>query len=931
MRVGLGKGYRTIARAIALTTVSAGALCAPHAMAQEAEQADPQSVPESGEGAADVIVVGIRGSVDAANERKRTSKQIVDSVVSEDVGKLPDNNVPEALSRVTGVQIDRARGQGQSITIRGMSEIQTTINGNQTNLGDGRAISLADIPAELLKSVDVYKTRSADQVEGGIAGTVNIELRRPLDLAKGLTVAGSVRGSYDDVAEKVSPYASLLIGDRFETGIGEMGFLINGSWTRTNYQETYIESESPSRMCCTAADGSPAPNTPLAGLPAEYRNIVVPYRTQYGQEAGHVTRPSVNAVFQWRASDTLDFVLEGGYIGSKEKRSVNKLYTLNREGAATFSNIEVMPDGIGVKAFTITNPNGALAGIDNLYNSYYSDLYTSNFETHWRSGRAQINASVQYNKSNEGNYVVEQILRPYGLTSVDVDFASDRYKGGVPSISFNGVDMSDVNNYGVDRFQDLRGGSTNEEFAAQADLTLRLSDNSFLRSLQIGSRYNQRVTSRFYGYRDGFPRVNDTYAPLTSFPGGDRATLGGPSIGGVTTQWYSIPGAVVLDNIDAVRSYIQATNPGNAERFASVYPPSDQGQTFKAHEYNFAFYGQVNYALDVGFPIDGLVGVRYANTWGDSSSFLYTIVTDPITNVQTRTAMPSSGEGNYTDVLPTATAILHFTPKAQLRLSFSTNVQRPSFYDMRSFYDVNPTVDAPVVYAGNPELKAQRERAFDASAEYYFGRGGAITLAAYYKKASNYFYYSREPVAAGGLVEYGVDPSKGGFLEQLRNAGDGTFIGMEGSVQSFFDFLPGIWKNFGVSLNASHIFKARIEYPYPEDFPGAFDALNTSKWTANAALFYDTATFSARLAYNYRSSYRLGVWNETPEYSSYTDDTSRLDAAINFTPVKFMTLSLEGTNLLGTDVYRYFGQQNLLPLGVRLQSRTVQASARFRF
>ncbi|WP_404337669.1 TonB-dependent receptor [Sphingomonas sp. MMS12-HWE2-04] len=895
--------------------------------AQQTETTETQT-DETDTRPSDIVVVGIRGSIDSANEKKRNSKQIVDSVVSEDVGKLPDNNVPEALSRVTGVQIDRARGQGQSITIRGMAEIQTTVNGNQTNLGDGRSVNLADIPAELLKAVDVYKTRSADQVEGGIAGTVNIELRRPLDLKKGLTVAGSVRGSYDDVAEKVSPYASLLIGDRFDTGIGEMGFLLNGSWTKTFYQETYIESESPSKMCCGDDAGVPFANTPLAGLPAQYRNIIVPYRTQYGQESGQVTRPSLNAVFQWKPSDNLDFVLEGGYIGSREKRAINKLYSLNREGASTYSDIVLMPDNVTIRSMTITNPNGALAGIDNIYNSFHSDLYTSNFETHWRSGRAQINASVQYNQSNEGNYFVEQILRPYGLTSVSVDFMSDQYKGGVPSITLNGVDLNNVNNYGVDRFQDNKGGSKNKEIAAQMDLTLRLSDNSFLRTFQMGARYNRRVTSRYYGYRDGFPRVNGTYAPLTSFPGGTEATLSGPTIGDVTTQWYSIPGQTALDNIDAIRAYIQATDPGNAARFASQYPPSDQGQTFSSHENNFAYYGQLNYALNLGFPVDGLVGVRYVNTWGDTTSFSYRIVRDPLTNADTLTVSPSSGEGNYTDVLPTATAILHFTPKAQLRLSYSTNVQRPSFYDMRSFYFVNPQDASPNVDAGNPNLKAQREHAFDASAEYYFGRGGAITLAAYYKKASNYFYYSRE--VAPDLAEYGL-PGRSGFISQLRNAGDGTFVGMEGSVQSFFDFMPGIWKNFGVSLNASHIFKARIEYPYPEDFPGAFDALNTSKWTANAALFYDTPQFSARVAYNYRSPYRLFVWTETPSYSWYNDATSRLDAAVNITPVKFMTLSLEATNLLGTDVYRYFGKENLLPLGVRLQSRTVQASARFRF
>ena len=127
--------------------------------------------------------------------------------------------------------------------------------------------------------------------------------------------------------------------------------------------------------------------------------------------------------------------------------------------------------------------------------------------------------------------------------------------------------------------------------------------------------------------------------------------------------------------------------------------------------------------------------------------------------------------------------------------------------------------------------------------------------------------------------------------------------------------------NVVANLNAAHA----------GERPGAFDSLNTSKWTANAALFYDTPTFSSRIAFNYRSSYRGGIWYPNPAYSWYQDDTYRLDAAVNYTPVKFLTLSVEGGNLLGNDVYRYFGQQNLLPLGVRLQARTVQASARFRF
>ena len=269
-------------RSAVLCSVACGAMvlgCLPmNAAAQEVgDVSGDAETPDD----ATIVVVGIRGSVEAANDTKRKSKQIVDSVVAEDVGKLPDNNVPDALSRVTGVQIDRERGQGQGVTIRGLSEIQTTINGNQTNLGDGRSLNLADIPAELLKQVDVYKTRTADQVEGGIAGTVNVELRRPMDLNRGWTIAGSARGVYDDISKKTSPYGSLLVANRMNAGDGEIGFLINASWTKNFYKENYIESESPFD---TTIDGS---------------TVVIPYRAQYGLEEGHVTRPSINAVLQW--------------------------------------------------------------------------------------------------------------------------------------------------------------------------------------------------------------------------------------------------------------------------------------------------------------------------------------------------------------------------------------------------------------------------------------------------------------------------------------------------------------------------------------------------------------------------------------------------------------------------------------------------------
>lgn len=903
-------------RILKLTTaLSSAAMVVAASSAYAQGVVDPDEKPD-----VDIVVVGVRGAVEKASDKKRTAKQIVDSVEAEDVGKLPDNNVPEAVARVTGVQIDRARGQGQDVTIRGLSDVQTTINGNNTNSGEFRSINLADIPAELLKSVEVYKTRSADQVEGSIAGTINVELRRPFDLKNGWTIAGSARGAYDDISERVSPYASLLVANRFDTGIGEIGFLVNASYTNTKYRENRVESESP------------------FGIDVGNETYYLPFRAQYGIEQGNARRPSVSAVLQWRASDKLDILLEGGYIGARETRAFDRLFIQDMPFVGTYSNITLMPDNTTVRSITITEPRGIPAGLDNQYIRSRSDLYTTNLEANWRSGDVHLKTSAQYSWSKESSYFVETILFPGRVTSATVDFASDVYPGGAPLITFNGNNLGNLAGYGVDRFQDNQGGSRNREFAAQSDLTLQTSDRGLLRSLQIGARFNRRKVNNFYGFRDGFPTLNGEAAPLSLFPGFGSAELIGANLGNDNTQWYRIPGAQIMDNMDDVRAYILQYDRFSARSFSSEFPSSDRGQTFRSTELNFAAYAQVNYAFNLGtIPIDGFAGVRYTNTWGSSTSFNYRPGT-AATNFED-IIQGGVGRGNYADILPSASAIIHFAPKMQLRLAYSTNVQRPSFYDTRPFYFAETRANPPIVFAGNPDLKAQQDQAFDISAEYYFGRGGQITLAGYYKKATGFLLYSRQEAGPDLLQAYGINladfgGAQFGFVEQLRNVGDGKFVGIEGTVQTFFDFLPGVFKDFGVNLNASHILEARVEYAPVESFPGEFDSVNTSKWTANATLFYDTPKFSARLAYNYRSSYRSGIWLDregSSRYSPYVASTERLDAAMNYTPVPFMTLSLEATNLLGSDVQRYHGSQRLLPLGVRTLARTVQASVRFRF
>ena len=188
-----------------------------------------------------IQVSGIRGSLNKALAEKRFSTQIVDSIIAEDIGKFPDNNVVEALQRVTGVQTTgRGAGEVSTVSIRGLTDVHTTVNGRDIFTGAGRDVALQDIPASLLSGVTVYKTRSADQVERGIAGSIDIKTNRPFNF-DGQKVVLAARGIYSDQPDKVDPNISALLSNRWEIdGAGEFGALFNVSYSETNYRDDTI-------------------------------------------------------------------------------------------------------------------------------------------------------------------------------------------------------------------------------------------------------------------------------------------------------------------------------------------------------------------------------------------------------------------------------------------------------------------------------------------------------------------------------------------------------------------------------------------------------------------------------------------------------------------------------------------------------------------
>lgn len=958
----------------AATGLAAVIMCSP-ALAQEAATAAAQDT-TAAPPADDVVVVvrGVRGSVEDSANKKRHNKQISDSVSAEDAGKLPDNNATEALAHVTGIQITRKHGEGADLAIRGIQEVGTTINGNAVGGGALRSLNhnaengalcttainfgvcqdqgptLSDVPAALIKSITVYKTTTADQVEGGTGGSVNVQLRRPLDLNKGLTIAGSHNVSYSSIGNTESPTSSLLVGDRFETPLGEMGVLANIGYSKNRYQENHLVTETVMNFYGgTIVDANGSHNACLHRVngpctDATHPTALAPYMTAYrvwnGIQQGNNTRPTASLVYQWRINDDLDVVVEGNWLGSVDKGE-NDYISLKTAGDwnPAFSNLVLQPDGITIKSMTVTGT--ANSHPVELLSSYFEsrqNTYTTNAEVHYHKDKLLLNGSMQYNWTDTASTNLSQQLWVTGLQSADVDFDSDEVHG--VKVTLPGIaNLTDVNNYRLSGLHNEVNAAYSRDFNGQLDGTYQVSDTGFVRSLQSGIRLTSHFTRTYFAYRDAYgydPSIGTNRSvPLSNFPTGANPVFTSLGSGFGNSSYFHLDNQALLSDWDNVLTYLQTDSAGKAntgDNWSTRIPDDKDHNSFAEKEFTQALYGQVNYGFHAFFPVDGVAGVRVVHTVGTS---IATSIRLGYTN-NSGVFIPDSftidkAKGDFVDYLPSYNATIHFKDNLQLRLAYTYSVQRPEFASLagtnRFFFDASGKATGG--WGGNPDLKPMKGPNYDASLEYYFGKGGVASFAAYLKKPENQFFYSNSPVT---FPELGItDPIPFG---RPYNAGQGTYQGYEFNVSGFFDFLPGFWSHFGGGLNYTYNQVFNLEYPNDVNDPSAgmskAPAAWTSKDTYNIQLYYDTPRFNARIAYNYRSKYYSDRNGDFPNYTYTNAPTSRLDASFAYTPVKNLTFVVEGSNLLNNNQVGYYGYQ-YFSAETRLQARTIDVGIRFRY
>lgn len=890
---------------------------AANAQTAEAEQAPEEQVAAEPGAEDDVIVVsGYRRSLESAQEIKRSSDAIVDAVVAEDIGKLPDTFASSALQRVSGVTVTRGGGESAGVTVRGLPDLTTTYNGRQIFTAEGRYVQIQDFPAGTVAALEVYKTTLADQIEGGIAGSINVRGRKPFDF-NGFELSGSANMVLSEQSQNYAPNGNLLISNRWDTGIGEMGLLLNASYVGIDF----LDSTREQALVIATTNSGNAPGNEGLRYPDAQGNFL-----GYGDRY----RPSVNAAFQWKPTPDLEIYVDGLYQGFRSK-DYNRWMFIPIFGGMSLTDITTIPGTDKIESMTVTNavrPDGFTGSFNGK-----TDTYQFGGGVKWERDRLTVSADLAYTDSQ---WTADLVNVDYAFADSpvrEVVFEADQ--DGGPTQYFVDYDLTDPDNFISRGLYQEHLEVTGKDWQARGDISYELGEG-FLQRLQAGVRFGNRDAGRDFG--NHYVNNEGARIPMADLPGAVITTsLPGFAYNNVQPNdfYAAITRDSIRDNLPALRAFF------GAPEGLPTYNPTD---TFRANEKSYAGYVQAKYGFDMGdIVVDGVVGLRAVKTETTISGFSRIDEGGGVITFPEVTA-----KSDYTDYLPNVSARIGLTNELQMRLSYTQTRTRPSFFDMRP----NTTLGQPVILApgdpclvdattpdcierlrrggsaGNPDLKPLTADNFDASLEYFFSRTGSLTAAIFRHDAE------------GFLANFDDRSQPGLRISRPINLGKTKLQGAEVSFTSFLDFdsFPEWAKGFGIQANATYIdavgeLQPAIAASYDDPmqaFPGV------SKWAYNIIGIYEKPQFSARLAYNYRSKF-VNYYSYEPldpiAHPVTEKGRGQLDGSLSITPTENFTIAFDVINILGNPLQRYrqFDTGDSFTRQVIYLERSYSLGVRFRF
>ncbi|WP_184198942.1 TonB-dependent receptor [Polymorphobacter multimanifer] len=841
-----------------------------------------------------ILVTGLRSSFESIRNIRRNAPQVIDAIVAEDIGKLSDLNTAQTAARIPGVQVYRQGGEAQNVVVRGLPNFTTTYNRREIFTAETRSVALQDFPSANVAALEVFKTSSADLVEPGLAGLVNVRSRMPFDFRDG-QIAGSVWGLYTRQGDRLSPNFNVLATKRWDVGDGEFGILVNASRTEMQYLDAEISNTDflqtfRNENGQIIADGG-------AGTAARFPDI---QRMFY--RSGNRVRPSINGAIQYKPNPDVEFYLDGLWQGFRNKVD-DRLLAAELFNGAQASSLTFREGTNIVNSGTVNAPPGSLFSFQG---GTLNETDTFQFAGGARIKLEQldINIDVARTRSTFRGSTESVDRRWIGAPTIRFDTATPRF-------DIDRIDFLDPAAQSFDGLFEENQRSTGGDWQFRGDLQYNF-DSPFIKNIAVGARYTDRKADRRYSNRFGQASapVNAAALPL-EFRVFDGVNLGG------TTVWAAPTYESIRENLVPLRRLVGFSD-----------EPVNAALLYTATEKNLAGYGQITLGNE---DLEAIAGVR-------------------VTRVRTRVAGPQptgiadidDGSSN-TSVLPNASFRARLSEVVQLRGAVSKTRTLPTYADLNPALVIGApppggigTPSAPFqAFGGNPFLTPFTSWNFDAAAEIYFSPTGFVSLTGFHRRIDGFIQQDSFRVE---------DPTLGTVqISGPVNTGEGRIYGVELQGQAFADFetLPDWARGFGLQVNVTYL-DAKTEQPDGQGgltFQPITDQFNgVSRWNYNLVGIYERYGFSTRLTYNNRSRFRATQQFRGDDiYTETARPAGRLDLSMSYDLNERFALFGDWTNIT-QEAFRqdFTSARNGAPPAdfikyLRYDESTISVGLRFRF
>jgi iron complex outermembrane receptor protein len=890
------------------------------------QAADSPQPSELGE----VIVTGTRAALVESLDRKRDARIVQDSIVAEDLGRFPDDNVADSLSHITGITVQRTRGgEGQYVNVRGLGPEFSIVTLNGRILatdGDGREFAFDVLPSEVISGADVLKSAEAPNLEGSIGGSINLHSARPLE-GIGRRVSLSAEGDYNDLSEnegfKVSGVFSTTFADE------RMGFLVTGVYQDTEVRsdavhEFFINPDSPGEFDADGDGQISDAESSLLGLCC----------TSFGARVQQKERSGVTAVYQWQVSDAFSMTVDGLFtrldaptVGYHQSFYVEDSILDEDTGLHRWSDVSITDhwvDGMTVAELvpeisTITEHrvvdttqfgwNGRWQASDRLVFDF--DAYRS------KSDRDSGGKDTWVVSGIGGSHVGRVDMNRNGLPDISVTLDDGRDLAGALSngelgdadfglhyIGLSGTDVSD----------------TVDGISADGELTF---DSGAFSSLQFGGALTGRSKTRDTIENDtnggsciycnlydvtfaslGAQVVHDLRLPNFMRNGG----------GSYPTQFVYFDVQQYLAALAALDG--QPILDENGDPTGDVYdsslvaPEFNPVQSYDVDEDTLAAYVNANFAGDNWFAN---VGVRWIDTDTTARTAIDAIVRvdDPTPDVPTSSpdvtyspAEPFTQKGNYSKLLPSLN--VGFWPREDLlvRAALAQAISRPSLNQLaptRVDFTLDRTYE--VFYDGNADLEPVEADQADLSVEWYFDDKSVLSGAVFWKDLDGFITYElQENVDIGVVGSIGGGPDEPILYDVARpiNGDKAKVLGFEFGFQHFFENGFGFRANYTYTDTDSYIDGENV---------GPLEGVSESAYSV--ALMFENERWDAQIAADYSGEY-VEITDAVGGLSQYGDPITWVTASVAFALTEKFTVSLEGRNLTDEYYFATMGRPDML-------------------